>query len=264
MAKALDVTMSACLEALDRGESVDSILSRYPAMATELRPFLETAVSLKTQPVNPTIAAKAASLTAMKKEAAILRPQKSGFLSQFFQQARRFSPAMAVFALLIVLFMATIAPPNSPLYGARLFLDDLRGDQQENDAVVDVPVRETAVSPIISATMTISVTAVLQMTDTPLPTATPSPTLTVSITPTATVTRTATPNSTPSPTLMPPIETATPQPPAPIATAVDDDDDDDEPDEPDESDESDESDDESDDDDDDESDESDDPEPDDD
>jgi len=232
MTKMMETTLNACLEALGTGESIDSILSRYPEMMTELRPFLETAVSLKKQAINPTIAAKSASLAAMKKEAKALRPIKRSGFALLFHRARRFSPAMALFALLIVLFMATIAPPSSPLYGARLFLDGLRGNQQENDGIIEVDVQETAVSPTMSATVIVSVTAVTPYsTNTSTTTATPSPTITMSATPspsatlspspTATMTQTATPSLTPSPTL---IATPSPMPPA---TAVDDDSDDD-------------------------------------
>ena len=228
MAKMMDETLAASLEALENGDSIESILSRYPALATELRPFLETAVFLNNQATNPTIAAKSASLAAMKKEAAALRPQKPGFLAQFFHRARRFAPAMAVVALLFLLFMTMNAPPSSPLYGARQVLDGWRNEQQENDGVVDVEVVKTAVSPTIAPmpTNTPTITA----------TATLTPTLTTTPTETATVTATIAPSTTP----LPPTLTATPLPaPMPTETAVSDDDDDesDEPDEPDEDDE---------------------------
>lgn len=229
----MDETLAASLEALENGDSIESILSRYPALAAELRPFLETAVLLKSQATNPTIAAKSASLAAMKKEAARLRPQKGGFLAQFFHRARRFAPAMAVMAMLFLLFMTMNAPPSSPLYGARQILDGWRDDQQENNGVIEV--EETAVSPTLSPTPTDTSTSTA-LPSTPIPTSetTPSPTLTVSTTPTATKTATATlaPTAPPSP----PILTATPLP-APTATAVDGDDDDDDHDDDDDDDE---------------------------
>lgn len=210
MAKMMDETLFASLEALENGESIDSILFRYSALATALQPFLETAVSLKNQATNPTIAAQSASLVAMKKEAARLRPRKQSGFALFFHHARRFAPAMALAALLLLSLMTAVASPNSLLYGARQVLDGWRNTQQENDGVVDVPVKETAVSP--TPTIKPTITAPPSATTT-MPAATPS------ATPTAT--ETLMPSATPTPTL-----TAAPSP-APTATAVDDDESDD-------------------------------------
>lgn len=44
---ALAHVLSKCVEALDAGESLDTVLRRYPALSHELRPLLEAALRLR-------------------------------------------------------------------------------------------------------------------------------------------------------------------------------------------------------------------------
>ncbi|NWG22537.1 MAG: hypothetical protein HXY39_19700 [Chloroflexi bacterium] len=50
-------TLIACLDALDAGEALESILERHPRDAAQLRPILETAIALRT--IRPPVAAAA-------------------------------------------------------------------------------------------------------------------------------------------------------------------------------------------------------------
>jgi len=43
----LDQILEVCLQAIERGDTIETVISRYPEFADELRPILETTVSLK-------------------------------------------------------------------------------------------------------------------------------------------------------------------------------------------------------------------------
>ena len=214
MKKGMDTVLNACLEALENGESVDAILSRYPERMTELRPFLETAVLIQSQAHNPTVAAQAASLAAMKKEADRLRPPVRAGWARFFQRSRRFAPALALFAIVILFALTLSAPPTSPLHGARLFLDGFRNTPTVVAPTLTPVMKETAVLP--TKTSPARITSESSRTPPATPAIPPSATVTATraITPTATPTLTATPTAT---------LTATPSPP-PAPTADDSDD----------------------------------------
>ena len=127
----LETKFIECLDALERGESVDKILTRYPHDADQLRALLETAVRLSKLNVQPSLAAQARSRdtflaeAAAQKEAQSVRPPR-------WPSLRRILLPLASLILILVIFGAVLAPlsaaalPGDTLYGAKRFIEDTR------------------------------------------------------------------------------------------------------------------------------------------
>lgn len=77
MDAALEKTLIEALDALERGDSIDLILSHYPDEATELRPILETAAQLPNLPPAPSASARAESHRTLLQRAQQLREEAS-------------------------------------------------------------------------------------------------------------------------------------------------------------------------------------------
>lgn len=127
----MDKLLIECLDALEQGDTLDIILTRYPAEAAQLRPFLETAVSLQHLNIQPTVAAQQRSRQQFLHTAAALKGQKRAVPS-FWQRTQRFlAPAMGVVMVCLLLF-AIIIPlsaetiPGDALYDTKRFLEGMR------------------------------------------------------------------------------------------------------------------------------------------
>lgn len=126
MNKELEQSLIECLDALERGESPERILGRYPQQAERLRPFLEVATRLNTLQLQPSLEAKTRSQRAFLAEADRLRQRKP----------RPVWPnrvwRLAASLLLLVLVSAALLPlsagamPGSPLYGVKRAAEALR------------------------------------------------------------------------------------------------------------------------------------------
>lgn len=112
---------SEALDALEQGELVEAILSRYPEDADALRPILETAHELQTLPLAYSVSARQDSRKAMLDEARRLRGRPAPAITRF-SAFRRLSFA---FGSLLVLFVAAAAllaqPVSAALPGQALY-----------------------------------------------------------------------------------------------------------------------------------------------
>ncbi len=118
-----------CLDALAQGESLDSILARYPQEAAQLRPLLKTAADLPTLRMEPSEAAKMSSRQKFLAQADQLRRTTArrsvGFLPRF---ALGFVAAALVVAVLSTGAVAASASalPGDPLYGLKRTVENVQ------------------------------------------------------------------------------------------------------------------------------------------
>ncbi|GAB4283348.1 MAG: hypothetical protein Kow0080_37340 [Candidatus Promineifilaceae bacterium] len=120
-----------CLDALERGDSVETILARYPQDAHALRPILETAVSLTQLNVQPMLSAQAKSRDRFLAEAAALRQRKPRAISFWIRLQQAMAPVTALAAILIFLGVGLIsasstAVPGDALYTTKRVVEEIR------------------------------------------------------------------------------------------------------------------------------------------
>lgn len=119
------------LEALEKGETVETILRRYPEDAAALRPLLETARDLYALPLAYAVSAKQAARNEMLNEAKRLRSQPAA-RAVLVPAMRRLSLAVATLALLLLVAVgllaepATEAVPGDPLYPLKRAGEEVR------------------------------------------------------------------------------------------------------------------------------------------
>ncbi len=141
MDTALEHKLIECLSALERGDSLDQILSDYPEDAARLRPMLETAARLPALRMEPSQAAEVASRRALLAQADALRrasQRRRGFLAGFAPQpgrGRLLPRALITFASLTLAFVligagvvaaSGSALPGDPLYGVKRAVENVR------------------------------------------------------------------------------------------------------------------------------------------
>ncbi|MBK9052666.1 MAG: hypothetical protein IPL78_17635 [Chloroflexi bacterium] len=151
-----------CLDALERGETLEEILRRYPDDAAALRPLLETAHHLATLPVGYSVNTQRSARNAFLQQAAQLRNghRRRPFLDWLWRPPLRSS---FIAAALVVMLM-----------GALLFSlwDDLQPDETVSpNGTMTVPaVVETPATPPPDAATTPQATLIqAQPTTTPPP-----------------------------------------------------------------------------------------------
>ncbi len=131
MNRDMEKTLITCLDQLQQGESIDTILSRYPDVADGLRPYLETAGMLTRLSAQPSIATKQASQNAFLAQAAALRDPQSSTVPILLTLRRLLMPA-ASFAVLLLLLAFTVvtmsasAIPGDSLYATKRSLEEFR------------------------------------------------------------------------------------------------------------------------------------------
>ncbi len=165
-----------CVQRLASGESLDRCLSRYPSFAEQLRPMLETVISLRKMqiPAAEVIQDKAIVWDRIQWQ---LNASQSGSI----RSARSIIQVAAAVFVLLLLLMTTWFVLTRP---------DLPPDPNEiiplaeTETPTQTPTPTLTVSPTVSATSTASQTLTHTPTVTITPTASPTPSLTVS--PTAT------------------------------------------------------------------------------
>ncbi len=134
-----EVTLIECLDALEQGQSIDQILARYPELAAELRPVLETAVTLPQLNVQPSLAAQHHSRNTFLAQAAAQKEAKTVRPSPWFNLRRVLMP-IASLALVVILFAAGLGPlsagalPGDALYGAKILVENARSAFTANPA----------------------------------------------------------------------------------------------------------------------------------
>jgi hypothetical protein len=123
-----ETVLAECLEALAQGESVESILRRYPAEAAELAPLLRLTVALQRRKLAPSLQSQHESWQRMEREAAQLRrgnaPQR---LPRWSWRRLVWGVGVMGTTAVVLLLLATslialsrTALPGDPLYGAKL------------------------------------------------------------------------------------------------------------------------------------------------
>ena len=145
MSESLESIQADCLERLARGETIEEILARYPEVAEEIRPFLQTASQLSTLSSQPYLAAKRVSRQAFLEQAASM--QVSQQPRPFFVLQRLFVSAAMVAMMLILIFSATFAfsstaLPGDALYGAKRTAEQWRLSLTQNaDTILELRAR---------------------------------------------------------------------------------------------------------------------------
>lgn len=125
-----EIKLIEALDALDRGETADAILARYPEVADDLRPLLHTATALPALRMQPSEAQKMKSRQAFLKQGAALR-QTAQRRRQFGFVPRLAAMFGALSVALVVLGGGAVAAsgsalPGDPLYGLKRTVENVR------------------------------------------------------------------------------------------------------------------------------------------
>jgi hypothetical protein len=131
MGSANERSLIDALDALEKGESIDSILANYPGDKTELQTVLETAAKLAQIRVAHSLESQSSSKRKFLERAAELRggaERPKAFASFFRRFALSVAPLMLVLAILAagIAFASKSAVPGDALYGAKRAVEDLR------------------------------------------------------------------------------------------------------------------------------------------
>ena len=131
-----NVPESVLLEALDfleRGESIEQIITRFPEVAPQLRPFLETATQLATAAPQPSLSAKQKSQKLFLEHAASLKV--APLRPSPWYRLRQILLPIASLALVLILFVTTAvsvsasAIPGDALYSIKRLVETVRLNQ---------------------------------------------------------------------------------------------------------------------------------------
>ena len=131
-----EIVLHECLVFMEQGESIEQIVARYPALAAEIRPFLETTAQLATFAPQPSLAAKQSSQKAFLAHAASLkvptvRP------SAWYRLQRALLPLVSL-AVVLILFAITAvsvsasAIPGDALYPVKRLVETVRLNQTDD------------------------------------------------------------------------------------------------------------------------------------
>ncbi len=124
----LEQLLIECLDALERGETAEQILARYPQEAAQLRPMLETAVALSQLNLQPSRAAQLNAKNAFLDYAASLRTAPQSRRAAWGGWRRLLAPLVTIFALALLGvgagWRANTSLPGDALYGIKLLLED--------------------------------------------------------------------------------------------------------------------------------------------
>ena len=140
MSKLPESILVECLDALDRGEPIGAILSRYPQQAEELRPILETTVQLSVMHLQPSVAAQAKSRQNFLAQAEAMKAGNMGQRRRpFFWMLLR---PLAAIALIIIIGLGFVnisatTLPGDALYGAKLFIENAQLSLSRQDSVLE-------------------------------------------------------------------------------------------------------------------------------
>jgi hypothetical protein len=119
------------LDALERGESIESILTAHPVEKVDLLPVLETAARLAQIRVAHSLVSQSSSKRKMLERAADLRggAERPKVLASFF---RRFALSAVPLAMVLIILVSGVflasqsAVPGDLLYGAKRAAEDMR------------------------------------------------------------------------------------------------------------------------------------------
>jgi uncharacterized membrane protein YgcG len=125
----LEAKLIECLSALESGEALEHILSRYPEDAAQLRSLLEVAAALPLVRLEPSPAAQAASRRAFLAQAQTLRATSEPRRFQLFPA--RLAAVLAALVLAFIFVGGVVAAsaaalPGDRLYGVKRGVEDAR------------------------------------------------------------------------------------------------------------------------------------------
>ncbi len=129
--KITDQLLVECLDLLDEGMSLATILARYPEDAEALRPYLETAVSLDKLATSPTLGQKQQAQQAMLAQAAALQSTQTTS-PPIWAWFRRLLMPVAALTLLFFLFggsfltASAAALPGDALYNSKRWAEQVQ------------------------------------------------------------------------------------------------------------------------------------------
>jgi len=129
MDAALETKLIECLSALEAGESIERILSRYPNEATRLRPMLETAAALPALRMEPSSGAKSASRKTFLAQAAMLRDSTKPHRVSIFSRPLMTLASLALTLVIVaggVVATSASALPGDPLYSVKRAVESAR------------------------------------------------------------------------------------------------------------------------------------------
>lgn len=133
-----EAVLQECLDYMERGESVEQIITRFPETGAALRPFLETAVQLAALAPQPSLAAKQQSQKAFLAHAQSL--QVTPVRPSAWYRLRQVLLPLASLALVLILFSAAAvsvsasAIPGDALYPVKRLVESVRLNRTENPA----------------------------------------------------------------------------------------------------------------------------------
>ena len=128
-----EAVLQESLDFLERGESIEQIIARYPEAEAALRPFLQTAVTLSTLAPQPSLAARQNSQQAFLAHAqslktAPIRPSTWYHLRQILLPLASLAMVLVLFASMAVSVSAA-AIPGDALYGVKRIVENVRLNQ---------------------------------------------------------------------------------------------------------------------------------------
>jgi len=144
--------LDECLWALQRGESVETCLNRFPRHANRLRPYLDLAARVSQAPlVEPRPIAQATAWSSVRERAADLRTgkrrRKAVRTTSYGTWARPLAASLAAVVALVAVSSGTAlaaqnAMPDSPLYRVKLASEDVHlwlvfDEQNEAEILLD-------------------------------------------------------------------------------------------------------------------------------
>lgn len=121
MNRDMETLLSTCLDQLEQGTAVNTILSRYPEESAELRPYLETAAQMSQLASLPTVAAQQKSREHFLQQAAVLRTPQADKVPVWFRLRRLLLPAASLVAVVLLLGYALITSANNAIPGDGLY-----------------------------------------------------------------------------------------------------------------------------------------------
>lgn len=115
--------LDECLSAIQRGESIDSCLSRYPQHADQLRPLLETGDTVRRLPaIRPRAVAQEAAWQQFYAKAMTMRQSRRGAGVPWWKPVSIAASGLALFVVAGggVVYASSKAGPNDQLYPVKL------------------------------------------------------------------------------------------------------------------------------------------------
>ena len=157
MDSALDRIIIDCLDAVEKGQSIDSIVKAHPEHSAELISILETADSLNNFRVAHSLESQAQSRKRFLEEAAAIQTAGRDRGIPLFIFWRRLAYSVGIIAMILILISAAVAYasqsalPGDTLYGAKRTIEDFRlslttdtvlydtlGSQFENERISEI------------------------------------------------------------------------------------------------------------------------------